>query len=774
MVAGACGGPDTAVDPPRELRGALHPPAGALARLLSTAGLARLRLHWDPSSTLSREPGGRYVVFRLSGERLDIRNEVTSVPYLLQTAIVSVALPFGDDPPLFEVVAEAADGRQSERWRSGLVEPLPYLSGIPLTAPDGPGLCLPLSPIRQIRPDGRGGLWVGTAGTGVAHLDTVGGTWRRWTSKDGLLDDRVTALGVDRKGAAWIGTPRGLQRLDPTAGTWRTWAATEAGARLAVDDLAVDDDDAVWFLSDGTLRCLGPGAGRPVGLEGSPAETARNVLTDGRLHPYLLRAELQQLLTRLSPAGEKLRELRHAPDGAIWLRTAAGGLLRRDPTRHRWAKIAIPPAEALAQALLWPGDAPVFAPDAGETLWVATARGLSRRRADGTWAAFALSPGRSGPRVDAIAVAEPGHVLVLTGGQPLRCADEAPRVCVPVGPAPSAVRPVWRLVARDAGGEVMWLGTEDGAFRRRTATGGALTPAVPRCEDAPPPAGLTAIAIAPNGALWIASAAGVFQRDPVTGRFRADSLGERLPSGAVSALAIDPLGNLFAANEDGVAVRVAQPLLRSSLVGRASAAPKAVVLGEDRRVWVGGPDGLRWYNLSTGEWRRVTVGEGRPDVRVGALAVTPQNEVWVGAAEGLLRWTDRAGLVAAGGALAVARPITALHLDRLMTLWFATDRNVTRFQLLLGKAVSHPLPATWVGDTVAALALVPSGALAVVTRSGRVGCIRPGGPSVVEDRRLELSSSRSADVRALAVDEGGTAWFATGELGLAAMPALCR
>ena len=50
----------------------------------------------------------------------------------------------------------------------------------------------------------QGGLWIGTLGGGLVWTD--GETFRRWTTRDGLSEDVVSALCEDRDGSLWVGT----------------------------------------------------------------------------------------------------------------------------------------------------------------------------------------------------------------------------------------------------------------------------------------------------------------------------------------------------------------------------------------------------------------------------------------------------------------------------------------------------------------------------------------------------------------------------------------
>jgi len=72
-----------------------------------------------------------------------------------------------------------------------------------------------------------GGLWVGTFGGGLNHLNRPAQTFTRYSTKDGLPDDTVCGILVDRQGALWLSTNGGLSRFDPHAGTFRNYDVSD-------------------------------------------------------------------------------------------------------------------------------------------------------------------------------------------------------------------------------------------------------------------------------------------------------------------------------------------------------------------------------------------------------------------------------------------------------------------------------------------------------------------------------------------------------------------
>ena len=66
-----------------------------------------------------------------------------------------------------------------------------------------------------------GSLWLGSNGNGVYHglrADDGGITFKGYSTREGLSNDRVRGLAEDASGHIWVSTEHGLNRLDPASG----------------------------------------------------------------------------------------------------------------------------------------------------------------------------------------------------------------------------------------------------------------------------------------------------------------------------------------------------------------------------------------------------------------------------------------------------------------------------------------------------------------------------------------------------------------------------
>ena len=66
-------------------------------------------------------------------------------------------------------------------------------------------------------------LWLGTKGGGLNLLDKQTGTFRHYTTANGLPDNVVYAVLSDDQGALWLSTNCGLSKFDPKTGVFQNF-----------------------------------------------------------------------------------------------------------------------------------------------------------------------------------------------------------------------------------------------------------------------------------------------------------------------------------------------------------------------------------------------------------------------------------------------------------------------------------------------------------------------------------------------------------------------
>jgi len=93
-------------------------------------------------------------------------------------------------------------------------------------------------------------VWLATSG-GVANLDINGNMHTSYTTADGLADNIVNSIAIDREGNKWFGCydyhdeNGGVSKFDGT--NWTTYKTTDGLADNNVSSIVIDSDGNYWF-----------------------------------------------------------------------------------------------------------------------------------------------------------------------------------------------------------------------------------------------------------------------------------------------------------------------------------------------------------------------------------------------------------------------------------------------------------------------------------------------------------------------------------------------
>ncbi len=94
-------------------------------------------------------------------------------------------------------------------------------------------------------PDGT--IWVAVGNGGLSRIATDG-TVRRFGAKDGLLDESLWAVFVDREGRVWSGGLKGLSVFENNR--FRNFTLEEMGSKTRISSIGQDATGRMWFASD--------------------------------------------------------------------------------------------------------------------------------------------------------------------------------------------------------------------------------------------------------------------------------------------------------------------------------------------------------------------------------------------------------------------------------------------------------------------------------------------------------------------------------------------
>jgi len=120
---------------------------------------------------------------------------------------------------------------------------------------------LPRGPLESLLCDRAGRLWVATAQGGLGRIDDPSAdhpSFRRYSTKEGLSSNIVSALAEDREGRIFAATGRGIDRIDPKTGGIRHYTAADGIGCGEVVSASADANGTLWFAGEDGLCRLDP------------------------------------------------------------------------------------------------------------------------------------------------------------------------------------------------------------------------------------------------------------------------------------------------------------------------------------------------------------------------------------------------------------------------------------------------------------------------------------------------------------------------------------
>lgn len=355
----------------------------------------------------------------------------------------------------------------------------------------------------------KGGLWIGTLGGGLLWTD--GETFRRYTTKDGLAEDVVSALCEDRDGSLWVGTFS--QGVDHFAGGRFTPITKKDG--LTSDEIRAIHQDAEGALWIGT---------RGGGLDR---------LQNGRVESWT---------TANGLSNDQVTSLAEDGAGGVWIGT------RRGLDRWNAGKLTVlTTADGLRN-----DEVISLARDKDGVLWAGTVTGGLNRIANGTIAALTKAEGLPDDTVQALATDDDGNLWVGSDGGLTRLAAGA---FLPTGTLeglPSNdVRPVFQTSNGD-----LWVGTRGAGLARRSASDSArlagATWTVFTQKDGLPSDRVWALYEDRAGDVWAGTKGGLARLDRRKGKWTSFTKEQGLAADLVFAIVSDAAGDLWIGTVGGL------------------------------------------------------------------------------------------------------------------------------------------------------------------------------------------------------------------------------
>jgi ligand-binding sensor domain-containing protein len=253
--------------------------------------------------------------------------------------------------------------------------------------------------------DKKGYKWFGTNAGGASRYRD--GQWKTYFPMHGLADYWVYAFASQRDGTLWIGTWAGANRVDRRTGKFTTYLKDLVNEW--VYGIGVDARDRVWFGTEGGVSMYDGKSWRSwTHKDGIGAPNTENLPFSPNTG---LGTRSRHDLTTLAQGSATFNpnyvfSIHVAPDDTVWAGTWGGGVARFDG--KNWSNLTT--KDGLAGNIVYS-----IAQGKDGVLWFGTSGGVSRY--DGSsWQNFGKKEGLLGDNVYALAVTPQGEVWAGTRG----------------------------------------------------------------------------------------------------------------------------------------------------------------------------------------------------------------------------------------------------------------------------------------------------------------------------------------------------------------------
>jgi ligand-binding sensor domain-containing protein/signal transduction histidine kinase len=505
-------------------------------------------------------------------------------------------------------VAQTPDGYLWLATRGGLVR----FDGVRFStyrAGSVPGLENSTAQDLLVDPDGS--LWVATLGGGISHYQQ--GTFRSYTTRDGLPSDDVQSLYRDTRGVMWVGTRDGkIARLVQGRFEKVSLGIPESSVTGFVETA----DQSLWIatfgngvfrLRDGVLTAFSVKDGLPDSrVTGLYRDRSGKIWTTGWKGVSFWDGKRFIADSTVNKSVEYAIGCREDRDGNLWI-AASSGLFRA----QKDTVVKLDRNSGLSSDF----TSDVFE-DRDGNLWVATRAGLDRLR-DGPLRTFTTKEGLAGGS-GPIVVGDGGAIWTIAGGQVDRIAANELSTWRAALPSPAAQSVMWISQPDSA----LLVGFDSGVLRWRPNGAATTIPALAGLD-------VQCLLKARDGTIWIGTQnRGLLRWKPSPGS--GASLEAVVPDKAIAALAEDHAGAIWAGSYFGgglYQVKGEKVQHFGQAEGLKSSYVYTVFVDEKSDVWIGSTAGLSWFQ--NGTIRTVNSQQGLPSDQVFGIVNDSYGRLWV-------------------------------------------------------------------------------------------------------------------------------------------------
>ncbi|MGH7978226.1 MAG: sensor histidine kinase, partial [Limisphaerales bacterium] len=500
-------------------------------------------------------------------------------------------------------------------------------------------------PVQVLCGDHNGALWIGSVDDGLSCWQE--GKLRKFTVRDGLPSDSITALAEDGNGNLWVGTQSGLALWQN--GRFASLSGSEIFSGKPITTIFRDRKGTMWVGATG------------VGIfsyHGNKFVQIRDAALDNLLqYPHCLLVDRQ---------------------GRLWIGAGDAFVLCRDG--NRWHRFGIPRhlATHYISALAEASDGTVWAGSVGEGLF---------EFKSGKLVAVNASSGLSDNLIEALLVDREGKLWVGThGGLNLICPKKVSTLSHNEGLDYGSVQGLAEIQPG-----LIWAAQPNGIYQ----WDGQIFRHLMLNELSPQEPSINALLAARDGSCWVGGTHGLLHfRNP---RFAEKEGGEpALKNLDISALAEDIKGRLWAGTRKGALWHFVDGKWQTQTNCPHGYAITAIAPDVNGTLWVGTEgDGL--YRIDGRARDQCEKVNGLSSSWLRTLYLDAQGTLWIGTVGGglsrlqaghIVTFTMREGLL--------DNTVSQILEDDEGNLWLGGDRGIIRVKKSdLDDLAAHKIPAVY-------------------------------------------------------------------------------
>jgi ligand-binding sensor domain-containing protein/signal transduction histidine kinase len=482
-------------------------------------------------------------------------------------------------------------------------------------------------PVQVLFGDSHGALWIGSVSGGLSCWRQ--GKLQRFTSRDGLPSDSITALAEDNGGRIWVGTQTGLAVWQD--GHFTSLSGAEIFSGKPITTLFYDDKATVWVGARGAGIFSFKG-GRFIPLR-DPAldnllQDPHCVLVDraGRIwigagDAFVLCRDGDQWRRFGIPrhlATHYISALAEAPDGTVWAGSVGEGLFEFKAGKLVLVNAGSGLSDNLIETLLV---------DREGKLWIGTHGGLNGIRPKKV-SVVSHNEGLNYGAVQGLAEVRPGIVWAAQSDGVYQWDDRTFRRLLlsqlsPQEPAISTLLP-----AQDGS---CWVAGARGALHFKNPMSAESDEGMPVLTNL----NITAMAEGSKGEVWAGTHEGELWHFN-GGNWRLQTHCPR--HYPITAIASDERGALWIGTEGDGLYRIPQGTQTQfeKVSGLSGGWIRTLYLDAQGKLWIG-TDGDGLSRLQDGRIATFTMREGLPDNTISQILEDDEGNLWLGGNRGVFQ-----------------------------------------------------------------------------------------------------------------------------------------